>query len=264
MNGQSSFGAAGVYAHGQTVAIDLSLSEGEIWKNYERKLRQKLRKCMMFGLLSSIDDEWTYLEDFIRLYRETMWRNNAAPFYFFPEDYFRRLKAALGPHGTMLVTKHGERVVAACILIEYHGLGHLYLSASDDEFTHYSPSKLMTHDSAMWARQRGVKYFHMGGGRGNSNDSLFSFKASFSPQRFSFHTGRWILQPERYQDLTERRRLEANGRGTGGDYFPAYRKPYGNTLCATRTDKAADPVWQAAPAQGNTAAFSRFLPPDEQ
>lgn len=262
ISGQSSFGPAGVYNHGQTVAIDLSLSEAEIWKNYERKLRQKLRRCSSFGFVSSVDDDWTHLDDFVRLYQQTMRRNSAAPFYLFPRDHFLQLKKALGPHGTMLVTKYGERVVASAILIAYRSIGHLYLSASDDEFAHLSPSKLMTHDSAMWARQRGVRCFHMGGGRGNSNDSLFSFKASFSPQRFSFHTGRWVLEAEQYENLTERRRLEAGGE-LAGDYFPSYRAPCCNTVCPLRREDAGDPAWHSALEPDSTLRMGSLHPRDE-
>ena len=254
---EGSFGPAGVHSHGQTVAIDLSLSEAEIWKHYERKLRQKLRRCSTFGFVSTVDDDWVHLEDFVRLYQQTMRRNKAAPFYFFPRDHFLRLKTALGPHGTMLVTKYGQRVVACAILIEYQGIGHLYLSASDEEFAHFSPSKLMTHDSVIWARQRGVRYFHMGGGRASSNDSLFSFKASFSPYRFSFYTGRWILEAEQYEDLTERRRLEAGGK-LAGDYFPSYRAPYGNGVCEPRRGHVGDPVWNSVPALDCTGSLDRI------
>ncbi len=263
ISAQSSFGPAGVYSHGQTVAIDLSLSEAETWKNYERKLRQKLRRCASFGFVSALDDDWRHLDEFVCLYQQTMQRNSAAPFYFFPRDHFLRLKAALGPHGTMLVTKYGERVVAGAILIEYRGIGHLYLSASDDEFAHLSPSKLMTHDSAMWARQRGVRCFHMGGGRGNSNDSLFSFKASFSPQRLGFYTGRWVLEAEQYENLTERRRLEAGGE-LAGDYFPSYRAPCSSAGCPLRREEASGSVWHAVPAQDVTVPVGSLPPKPER
>jgi hypothetical protein len=217
---------AGVCAQGHTVGIALEVPEEEIWNNYERKLRQKIRKCQRLGAITIQDREWEHLDEFIRLYYLTMERNCAAPFYFFSKAHFRRLQGALGQNGMLVLTTIAGRVAAAGIMMEYAGIGHLYLSGSDEAFAHVGPSKLLTHDSIMWARGNGGRYFHMGGGRGNRYDSLFAFKASFSPERLAFYTGRWVLDPPMYSRLTQEHQSRTSpGALLAANYFPAYRAP---------------------------------------
>jgi hypothetical protein len=87
---------------------------------------------------------------------------------------------------------------------------------------------VMLDDARMWARRRGDRVLHLGGGRGGREDSLLAFKGRFSPRRHTFHTGRWVLDPPSYAELVERRTRLAAARGLEADdpgWFPAYRAP---------------------------------------
>lgn len=210
----------------KTVAINLSGSEAEAWSSYKRQLRQALRRLWGFGMITTPDPEWRYLDDFVRLYYTTMKRNNAAPFYLFPGNHFRKLKEALGSHGTLMVTRYADKVIAAALLIEYAGIVNVHLLASDHRFANLSPSKLIIHQAQIWARTRGNRYLHLGGGRGSrSDDALFRFKASFSDAFYPFYTGRWILDEKAYDALTVERQNQSRRlcRKMDGTYFPAYR-----------------------------------------
>jgi hypothetical protein len=77
----------------------------------------------------------------------------------------------------------------------------------------------MWDDVRRWAAERGDRVIHLGGGRGGSNDSLFAFKARFSPRRHEFYTGRWVLDPRRYDRLAQLAPDPDPG------YFPPYRAP---------------------------------------
>jgi hypothetical protein len=70
-----------------------------------------------------------------------------------------------------------------------------------------------------WSKERGNRVFHLGGGSGSREDSLFHFKAGFSPLRAEFQSVRVIFDQERYQALA----LRAQGIPSATDYFPAYR-----------------------------------------
>jgi hypothetical protein len=65
--------------------------------------------------------------------------------------------------------------------------------------------------------------FHLGGGKGGQNDSLFTYKAGFSPQRHAFHTWRVVADPEAYRSLMTERRPDVDP-GDLTAAFPSYRQ----------------------------------------
>jgi hypothetical protein len=77
-----------------------------------------------------------------------------------------------------------------------------------------------------WAKERGNKVFHLGGGVGSSKDSLYNFKAGFSKQRHPFLTLRLILDEEKYRYLGDCRAKYLKIQPevlVKSNYFPAYR-----------------------------------------
>ena len=214
---------------GNTVAIDLSNTPDAIWYGYSRQIRQAVRRCSANGIVVEEDVDWKYLEDFVGIYHKTMKRNNAGDFYFFPARYLHSLKDAVGRHATLMVARYEDKVVSAAVLLEYGGIVNLYLLATDNEYLQFSPSKAVLHASQEWAKARGNRTFHLGGGRRGRNDEpLFQFKAAFSDQFFPFYVGRWILNEPIYNSLAEQRRKEAANlecKEIDPSYFPAYRAP---------------------------------------
>jgi hypothetical protein len=75
-----------------------------------------------------------------------------------------------------------------------------------------------------WAKERGVRFMHLGGGIGCRQDSLAFFKQGFSKLRSRFQTFRMVLEPDIYQGLVRTRGLPGDTIDPGG-YFPAYRHP---------------------------------------
>jgi sugar O-acyltransferase (sialic acid O-acetyltransferase NeuD family) len=215
---------------GKTVAINLMTSPEEVWSSYRRQLRQALRRLMTLSLTVTSDPEWNYLDDFVRLYYQTMKRNGSASFYLFPVRQFRQFQAALGRHGSLMVARHEGDIVAAALLIEYLGIVNVHFLATDERFAHISPSKFLIHEAQGWARSRGNQYLHLGGGRGSrSDDPLFRFKALFSSDFYPFYTCRWILDHEAYDDLTSERKRQAAKLRSGEmskAHFPSYRAPF--------------------------------------
>src|SRR5207244_3424133 len=96
------------------------------------------------------------------------------------------------------------------------------------EFLSRSPTGLIFDAVRFWARENGARVFHLGGGVGSKEDSLFHFKAGFSGRRHGFGTWRWVIVPEVYRELCDERVRLARLDGlapVSADYFPAYRCP---------------------------------------
>ena len=210
--------AAGLAPGGETISLDLSLGESENWSCYQSSLRNRIHRARHLGLVTAPDPSWSRLEDFVAFYDAAMRRNRAAPYYFFPLDYFQRLRRALGDRIFLMLTRQGDRIAAASIVVEHRGLVQNHFCVNNEACLHLAPSKVLLDDVRRWAQARGNRVFHLGGGRGSAPDGLFAFKAAFSPRRHRFHTGRWVLDRRLYEELSADR--------PPGEYFPAYRSPH--------------------------------------
>ena len=219
--------SVGVVPAGPTVSVDLSIGDEAVRGSYGRDLRREIDASRRAGLTTVHDEDWAYLPTFTRLYQETMVRAGATGYYFFDEGDFRRLRAALAGNLHLLVTRSEDAVASAGLFTEFEGIVEWYLVGSSATFRSLSPSKVLVDDAIRWARGRGNAVLHMGGGRGGREDTLLWFKGRFSPRRHPFHTGRWILDPEAYQELVRARLAGVAGRGAPDPrFFPAYRAPF--------------------------------------
>jgi hypothetical protein len=213
-----------VAAIGRTVSIDLSISEEAARAGYSDSLRRQIRNFRKAGVRTAHDEDWADLEAFAGLYRETMARNRAADYYLFDSTDFDRLHGALPGHVHLLVTRMGDVVGAAGLFTEYGGIVQEHLVATNQALAQLSPYKVLVDDAQTWARKRGNTVFHLGGGRGAREDTLFEFKRRFSPRRHKFFVGRWILDRAACRDLLEARlSLARDNDPLDTDYFPPYR-----------------------------------------
>src|SRR5262249_52447568 len=123
------------------------------------------------------------------------------------------------------VTYLGDEIAAAGLFTELNEIVEWYLVGSEDAYKKLSPSKVLVDDAVAWAADRGDQQLHLGGGRGGREDTLLWFKSRFSPVRYPFHTGRWILDSVAYKELTAARRESLGTDVLEENFFPSYRAP---------------------------------------
>lgn len=218
---QAALDRAQLVAHGAVVFVDLTKTPKELWSATRPTHRRHITKLLAAGFTPVIDD-WCWYERFLALYRTTMTRVNAAPFYFFPDTYFQELREALGGqvHLVAIVAPDGDLAAAglftsACGIVQYH------LGATATRFLPVAPSKLMIHTAAQWGPTTGATIMNLGGGRGGRTDSLFDFKAGFSPLHVPFHTVRLITDVPRYTAISQS--LQHAAALDDPEFFPIYR-----------------------------------------
>lgn len=208
--------------HGATVSIDLTLPADTLWAQMRLNHRRDITRATKLGFTARMDEGGTHLEAFKRLYRETMERRSASPFYFFSDEYFDRLREGLGDDLHLCVVMHGGDVAAAGLFVETGGVVEYHLSGSDSRFQNVQPTKLMIHYAACWAREHGKTVLHLGGGVGGAADSLLQFKSGFSPRRHPFVTLRIVVDELEYERLVAVRHPDIDPRWRSG-FFPLYR-----------------------------------------
>lgn len=211
--------------NGKTVSIDLTLDEGQIWAKTRRGHQSTINKCIRLGFSARTVSFTEYLDEFIAIYEETMNRVQARDSYYFSRDYFEGL-LKLGDKIHLGIVELEEQIVCACIFFESCGIVQAHLGGTRTEFLKQSPFNLLLHEMRLWAKARGNKYLHIGGGVGGKKDNLYTFKSGFSKQRHDFFTLRSVIDRARYNDLLQFRAESINKSVQeleASQFFPAYR-----------------------------------------
>lgn len=213
---------------GQTVSVDLTLPLEDQWAGYSKKCRRIIEKAREAGVVCIRDPERSYRREWVEIYQETMRRVEAPSSYFYDEEYFELLADELGAVLQLFVAIVDGSVAAAGLYTSCDGIVQAHLGAMRREYMKISPTRLLDDTARLWGHESGARVFHLGGGVGGQEDSLFRYKAGFSDRRHRFATWRWIVNAEIYRELCERRQRrdprQASSVATG-DYFPGYRRP---------------------------------------
>jgi hypothetical protein len=207
--------------YGPTVALDPSRID-----ETTGRLRgmSKGRKADLTIARRGLELRWASGEDalerFRAIYDGTMRRLGADEFYLFPSSYYRALAAGLGDRlGLALALRDGEPIGGALFLAD-RSFAHYHLSGTTDAGRELKAGTLLVHAGAEWARERGSRLLHLGGGNSGTHP-LFAFKRSFGGETYGYAFATLVVDPERYDALVARRSAEPEPLRPG--FFPAYR-----------------------------------------
>lgn len=208
----------GVEALGPTIALDLG-SEDIIWENITSKNRNMIRKAIKAGIEIGHGSDPALYEIFREIYEETMARDNASPYYYFPWSMYETFWNELDGNAELFYATYDGETIAASIILFANDKMNYHLSGSRSEFRNLAPTNLLLFEAAKWGAARGLKTFHLGGGVGAREDGLFRFKKSFfRGEPCTYSIGKRVFDEGAYAALG---RLSGSGEVEG--FFPAYR-----------------------------------------
>ena len=211
---------------GQTVSIDLTLPAEEQWGGYNKTTRRLIRRAIEAGVVGVHDRDLHYLGEWADLYRETMERVGASSTYYFDGAYFERMAAELGSVLHLFVGLVDGRVAAAGLYTLCDGIVQAHLGGSRPQYAALSPVRVVDDTARCWATEVGARVFHLGGGVGGREDSLFRYKAMLSDRRHQFMTWRWVVDEAAYAALcSPSGSAVERAASADGQFFPAYRRP---------------------------------------
>lgn len=203
----------------ETVSINLTAPEADQRAGFRRNHRDGIRHLERQGMVCVPDESFTRLDDFSRIYGETMRRLGAAPRYHFSPGYFRRFVDRLAPWVHLFVCLWRGQTVCAALVMECQGIAQYHLGGTDSDHLKAAPMKLLLDTARGWATARGLRVFHLGGGiTARPDDSLLHFKKGFSDRRHTFFTWRCVLFPDVYERL-----CRTASEPAPDHFFPAYR-----------------------------------------
>ena len=189
----------------QTVAIDTSLSEEDIWSTQiNSKNRNMIRKAEKNGLEYHTEFDFASYDEFIALYNETMTRLNADNFYFFDNAYYQRIKEAFPGNSFLGTVRKDGKLVCAAIFMYSKRYGHYHLAGSDRDYSSLGANNFLLWKAACEMHALGVNEFHLGGGTSSSpEDSLYKFKKAFSLNEKSFYIAKVIFNDQAYDSIVK-------------------------------------------------------------
>ncbi|MFO0864005.1 MAG: GNAT family N-acetyltransferase [Gemmataceae bacterium] len=212
---------------GETISIDVMKSDNHLLDAMHRMHRQDVRAFRRAGACLSVDESLRDLERFAEVYDENMRRVHAAQHYQFDLAYFHDL-CRDQDHVKLLLVRDGNAIACGGLFLHTGDIVQYHLCGTALEYLPASPGKFLIFAACGWARERGAKILHLGGGLGGREDSLFQFKHRFGGATHPFHVWRWIVDADRYRHCCELRSQHdrvASHQHADPHFFPAYRRP---------------------------------------
>lgn len=178
----------------ETVYLNLLDSKEKRWDSYSSKTRNILRKCSKELTITQSDD----IDKFISLYHKTMKRNNASSFYYFEKSYFENL--IKHKNIKLYEVRKDDIVISSSFFIFSKDFAYYHLSANDYTMRNYNANYFILDEVFTIAKEKGCKYFFLGGGTTSAkDDTLLKFKQKFSQKTKSFYISGKVYNKEIYE-----------------------------------------------------------------
>ena len=182
--------------------VGLDLTDDDIWMHQiSSKNRNMIRKAEKEGVTIVESDDYV---TFRKLYDGTMTDLHAESFYFFPQSYYEEYKQTFKDNSLLCFAMLGGKVIAGSMFMFSDDYAHYHLSSRDREYSRYAANNLILWYAILKAKERGCKWFHLGGGTTeNEDDSLLKFKKEFSKTETEFWIGKRVHNQPVYEQIVE-------------------------------------------------------------
>ncbi len=210
------------------VVVRLQRDLQDVWRTYKPKVRKNVKKAMEYGLRVELDPSGYLLDDFLKIYYDTMNRTNASNFFYIPKDKFQGITDGLGKdNGCLYVHVYdANEIISTELLLLSPDTIYSFLGGTTTDSFDKRPNDLLKHKVIEWGGKNGYKWYVLGGGV-TAGDGIFKYKEAFDPKSIlPFHVRRIIHNKQAYDLLLEARRSFENNKGINWqpnpEFFPGY------------------------------------------
>ncbi len=208
------------------IVRSLDLDPGDLWMDFDHKVRKNVKKAQRLGVVTEIDPEGKFFDDFYRIYTKTMDRRAASSSYYFSEDFFRAIHSTLPGQFAYFHARHEGRIVSTELVLLSEENVYSFLGGTESAAFDMRPNDLLKYEIMTWAAASGKRRFVLGGGY-VPDDGIYKYKKAFAPSGVvPFRVGRRISNPAAYDSLVEARLARSVASVDSGleeGFFPAYR-----------------------------------------
>jgi hypothetical protein len=198
-----------------------------VWRDYAHPARTNVRAAQRAGLVVEVDPGAARLGDFVDVYRHTMARRGASPWYHFPAGFFERLVERLSAHVVLFHARLGPRVVSSELVLCSDEHMHAFLGGTYSDAYPLRPNDLLRHAAVEWGIAQGKRAYVLGGGY-EPDDGIFRHKRNLAPRgTVPFRVASMTHDERAYEELVRERAAFAAARAERwqprSGFFPQYR-----------------------------------------
>lgn len=205
---------------GGFVVVRLRPTMEELEASFKSSVRKDLRKAERNGVRCYAEANCDHLADFLEIYYQTMERNAASDFYYFPEAFFAGLPQHLPGQFHFFYAEHEGKVVSCELVLHHADYSHSFLGGTRRESLPLAANPLLKRHICESMMTLGCKYFLLGGGQ-TAGDGIFNFKKAYAPDGvLPSYVGGTVWNVEPYEAL--RTSLLAAGRPIAANRFQFY------------------------------------------
>lgn len=202
----------------KTIYMKLDNKE-QIWNDMEGRCRTAIRKAQKNELVIKSGFNEKFLDEFIKIYKETMNRDSADSYYFFNNKFFESIINNLGQFAKIYTVYYKDKAINSSIIMFNGENAHYHLSGTLSEHMKLGANNIALFEIALDLCRMGYKTFHLGGGYGGDSSPLLKFKKSFNKYgEIDYHIGKKIWNTSAYNDLCSIKQIRVLD-----GFFPAYR-----------------------------------------
>lgn len=203
----------------QVVVVDLT---GDPKAGYKDRRLAGIKAAERAGVVVSV--ETNPFLGFIRLYRQTMARHHAAPRWHVGDEYL----AALCRIGQIFYASIDGEVESAALVLSLGTRAYYHFAGNAMARPKACANDMLLHTIAMWAKNRGMTTFHLGGGPTSAaDDPVLHYKAGFGDGRAPAFSYFRVLDVDAYRGLCALKiadELAATGAQFETPFEPLYRR----------------------------------------
>jgi lipid II:glycine glycyltransferase (peptidoglycan interpeptide bridge formation enzyme) len=208
------------------IVIDLKKDEDQLFDSYHKNNRRDIRYARRNGVqIKRFAESKEAMEIFTRIYLATMDKKSAKDFYYFDEEYFEQLAKLNADKLSVFIAYNPEdKPVSAALVLHKLPYAHYHLSGTDREYTRLCATNLLLHEAALYLKNEGYTYFHLGGAA-KDQQGLYRFKQKFSSETIPYFIARKISNPYFYRTISKKiiEQKEQKGEPVNSSFFPLYR-----------------------------------------
>ena len=186
-----------------TVILNLSQDPDIVWKKFNNKVRNAIRKALKSNLEISHDNN---IKEFYKLYTKNM-RNLGTP----PHSYafFKNLLLEFHEHAKIVRVQYQGLTIASLFLFSFKHTVISGWAASDKAYQKFNPNNLLYWEVIKWSCEEGYKYFDFG--RSIYDSGTFRFKKPWGAEpeqlRYQYYLCNIKNMPDTSQSNLKRQRF---------------------------------------------------------
>ena len=199
----------------KTIAIDLTVDD-IFMQEISSKRRNHIKVAIKKGVKVEFDFDGKTIDDFFRLYKNTIAKNNIKEYYWLSKEFLRKHFELLKGNVFLANAIYEGKIISSSMILHYNKQVHYHYSANDYNYIKLNGNSLILFEVAKWGKEHKKEKLHLGGA--NVSEDLMNFKLSFTKSDgLDYYIGTRIRQKEKYDELVKKTKTEDS------EYFPKYR-----------------------------------------